>query len=107
MFLVVPNYLIDLTIFLTSSISLHEILIISKRAKSTVRVLQPEIFLWSSASTANAITVNPSHIKALLNNGISIFYINGKPVFSNGLKSLPRSAPDCTFLDSWAFIVSG
>ena len=34
---------------------------------------------------------NLSSIKALLGNGRSTFFINGKPIFSNGPRSLPRN----------------
>ena len=39
----------------------------------------------------------------LLANGISIFLDNGKPVFSNGPRILPRNLLDGTTLESWAF----
>ena len=39
----------------------------------------------------------------LLANGLSIFSINGKPVFSNGPKSLPKYPPDCLNLCIWVF----
>ena len=31
------------------------------------------------------------------------FFINGNPVFSNGLRNLRRNSPNCTILDKWAF----
>ena len=44
-------------------------------------------FFWIAASVAAAID-NPNDIKKLLANGLITFFINGKPVFSNGSKSL-------------------
>ena len=38
-----------------------------------------------------------------LANGLSTFHFKGKPVFSNGLKSLLRNLPNCTTLDSRIF----
>ena len=38
-----------------------------------------------------------------LANGLSTFFINGKPVFDNGPKRLPRNSPDFSSLDSWVF----
>ena len=36
-------------------------------------------------------------------NDLSTFPIKGKPVFSNGPKSLPKNPPDCPILCSWVF----
>ena len=47
--------------------------------------------------------VNPNDIKTLLVNDLSISFIKGKPVFSNGLKRSPKNPPDFTILDSWIF----
>ena len=33
----------------------------------------------------------------------SLFFNKGKPVFSNGPRSLPNNPRDCTILDSWVF----
>ena len=38
-----------------------------------------------------------------LANGLSTFFNNGNPVFSNHPRSLPRNPPDCTVLVSWVF----
>ena len=43
---------------------------------------------------------NLSSIKALLGNGRSTFFINGKPIFSNGPRSLPRNLTVFVILDS-------
>ena len=43
-------------------------------------------------------TLNRNGIKTFLANGSSIFFIKGKPVFSNGPKSLPRYLLDCPIL---------
>ena len=50
-----------------------------------------------------AAVVTPNGIKMVLANGLSSFFINGKPVFSDGPKSLPRSPSDCNILDRWVF----
>ena len=47
--------------------------------------------------------VNPKGIKTLLAYGLITFFISGSPVFSNGLRSLPRNPPDCIILDNWGF----
>ena len=60
-------------------------------------------FLWIAASVADAVAVNPNDIKMLLANGLSTFYIKWKPVFSNGLKSLPRNPPDYPISCKWVF----
>ena len=39
----------------------------------------------------------------LLANGFSTFPIKDNPVFSNGLKSLPKNPPDCPILCHWVF----
>ena len=39
----------------------------------------------------------------LLANDLSTFPIKGKPVFSNGPKSLPKNPPDCPILCNWVF----
>ena len=44
-----------------------------------------------------------SGIKALLANGLSTFFVKGKPVFNDGPLSLPKNPPDCPFLHSWVF----
>ena len=50
---------------------------------------------WIAASVPDAAAVNRNGIKALLDNGLSTCPIKGKPVFSNGSKSLPKNPPDC------------
>ena len=42
-----------------------------------VVVSKPKIVLWISAYAA--ATVNPNGVNALLANGVSTFFINGKP----------------------------
>ena len=44
-------------------------------------------------------TVNPNGIKTLLDNGLSTYFINGNPAFSDGLISLPRNPPTYTILN--------
>ena len=63
--------------------------------KSKRCILDPNIFLWISASTVDAAIVYPNGIKTLLANGLSTFPIKGNPVFSNGPKSLPKDPPGC------------
>ena len=63
----------------------------------------PNIFLWIAASVADADVVNPNGIKTLLANSLSTLPIKGKPVFSNGPKSLPKNPPDCSILCNWVF----
>ena len=51
----------------------------------------------------SAAAVNPYGIKTLLAHGLSTFFINGKPVLSNGSRSLLRNPLDCINLDSGVF----
>ena len=60
-------------------------------------------FLWIAASVADSGAVNLDGIKTLLANGFSTFFIKGKPVFSNGSRSLPKNPPDCPTLCKWDF----
>ena len=48
----------------------------------------PKFFLCIPASTADAAAVNSNGIKTLLANDLITFFINGNPVFSNGLYHL-------------------
>ena len=50
---------------------------------TTVVMPDPYIFFWIATSVADAGAVRRNGIKALLANGLSIFFINGKPVFIN------------------------
>ena len=59
--------------------------------------------MWIAASVPDATAVNPNDIETLLANGLSTFLIKGKPVFSNGPKSLSRNPHDCTILCNWVF----
>ena len=45
--------------------------------------------------------VDPNGIQTRLANGLSTFFINGKPTFLNGPRSLARNLPYCTILGSW------
>ena len=58
----------------------------------------PQIFLCIPAPAAAAVNYNG--IKTLLANDGSSFFINGKPIFSNKSRNLPRNSPDCIILDS-------
>ena len=57
-------------------------------------------FLCISAFVADAAAVNPTGINALSANGLITFFINDKPVFSNGPNSLRRNPPDCIVFDN-------
>ena len=54
-------------------------------------------------SAADAAAVNSNDIKIIVANDWDEFFINGKPVNSNGRRSLPRNSPDCIILDSSVF----
>ena len=62
---------------------------------TNVVFLELKIFLWVPATAVGTATVNPNGIKTLLANGLSTFFIKDKLVFNNGLRTLPRSSPDC------------
>ena len=70
-----------------------------------IYVIVPKMwsFIWIAASVTDAATANPIGMKALLANGVSIFFIKNKAVFSNGTRSPTKNAPDCTVLESWVF----
>ena len=67
-------------------------------------VVTPDLnmFLWIAAFVA-AAAVNPNGVKMLLANSLSKFPFKGNPVFSNGLKSLPKNPLTCTILCNWGF----
>ena len=69
----------------------------------TEHILESGTFLCISASVAEVAAVDSNDIKTLLANGLSAFFIKGKPIFSNGSRRLPRNPPDCTILESWVF----
>ena len=62
-----------------------------------------ECFYGFPLSAVDAAVVNPSGIKILLANGVSTFFINGRPTYINGPRNLPRNPPDCTILDRYIF----
>ena len=66
----------------------------------TEHILESGTFLCISASVAEVAAVDSNDIKTLLANGLSAFFIKGKPIFSNGPRRLPRDPPDCTMLES-------
>ena len=51
-------------------------------------VPDPRIFFLTAASVADAAAVNLNGTKTLLANGVSTFFINGKPAVINGLRKL-------------------
>ena len=59
-----------------------------------------DFFLCISACATYAAFVNPNDIKTLSANELSTFFFKDKPVFSNGLRILPKNPPDCFILDS-------
>ena len=63
----------------------------------------PKSFSCIPASACDAAVVNLNGIKMLPANGFITFFIGGNPVFSNGLRSLPRNPPYCIILDIWVF----
>ena len=58
----------------------------------------PNIFLRIASSVADTAAVNPNGNKRISSNDFNIFLIKGKPVFSNGRRSLPKNPPDCSIL---------
>ena len=67
-----------------------------------VVIPDPKILFWIVASVADA-AADPNGIKAPLAIGLSTLFIEGKPVSSNGLKSLPKNPPVCPILEKWIF----
>ena len=63
----------------------------------------PNIFLWIAASVADTAAINPNGIKTLLANGVSIYLIKGKSVFSNSPTRLTRNPTDCPIFCNWVF----
>ena len=61
------------------------------------------IFLCIPVSDDDAAALYLNGIKTLVANGLSTFFIKGKPAFSAGPRSLTRNPADCTILDSWVF----
>ena len=61
-------------------------------------------YLLIVAYVADVAAVNSNDIKSLLANVLSTFLIKGKPVFSNGPKSLPNNYPDSPILRNWVFV---
>ena len=90
-----PDFWRDLIISIVSYISSFEII--------NVVIPDPKTYFWIAASVADAAVVNPNCIKTLLANGLSTFFIKGKPFLVMVLKSLPKTPPDCPILDSWVF----
>ena len=88
-----PHSTRDLTIFMISTI--FSFVIINIVAAET------KIILCVPASAPDAAAVNANDIKVLLVNGFfSAFFIKGKPVFSDGPRSLPRNPLVYNILDS-------
>ena len=66
----------------------------------TINVAVPDLKMFLAAFVADVTAVNLNGIETCLANGLSKFLIKGKPVFSNGLRHLPRNPPDFTILGS-------
>ena len=45
----------------------------------------------------------PDGISTTLANSLRAFFINDRPAFGNGPRTLPRNPPDCIILDIWIF----
>ena len=60
-----------------------------------------KVFFWIAESVGDAAAVNPkdakTHLAIIV---ITLPYVNGKAVFSNGQRSLSRNYPNCDILDS-------
>ena len=73
-----------------SSISLFDI--ISVVTHPELGDPQPKTFFWIPASAADTAVVNPYGIKKPLTNDWNTFFINSKPTFVNGLRSLEKNS---------------
>ena len=60
-------------------------------------------FFFFGIAASVAAAVNPYGNRTLLANSLSTFFIKGKPVFSNGPRSLSKNPPNCNILGSWVF----
>ena len=75
-----PSFsIILLTLFINKPDSSRDLTVLNN-----VVTPDPKMFLCIPAATVNYAAVNPNGIKTLLVNDLSIFFIKGKPVFSNG-----------------------
>ena len=90
-----PDSSRDLTISIISFISSSEII--------NVVTPDPNIFLWIAAPVTDAAAISPDCIKLLLGNGSSTFPFKSNPVFSNGLKNIPKNSHDCPILNNRVF----
>ena len=59
------------------------------------------VVVWRMSWTETFSRISESAADAA--NGLSNFFINSKPTFINGPRSLPRNLSDSTILDSWDF----
>ena len=65
---------------------------------NVVYLIRKFSFEKNSCIVADDDDANPNSIKILLANGLRTSSIKGKPVFSNGPKSLPKNLPECPIL---------
>ena len=49
---------------------------------------------------ADVTAVNRNGSETFLDSGVNTLFINGKPTFINGPRSLPRNPHNCTILDT-------
>ena len=63
-------------------------------------VPDPNIFLEFLRSVAEAAAVNPNGTSILPANGGSKFFINSRPTFINGPRSLPKNLSNCINLNN-------
>ena len=83
-----------LTFFITPSISSLGVINV------VIFVPEPNALLCIPASAADTAELHPTGVETLLANGLISFFINGNRVFSNGLRCLLRSPPQCIILDN-------
>ena len=75
----------------------HSSSFISSLKIINVALADPYIFLQLTALIFHAASINYNSTKTLLANGLSTLPVKNNPIFSNGLKSLPKTPPDPLF----------
>ena len=63
----------------------------------------PKNCFSTAAFVTDGAAFNGNSIKTTLGNGLSTFFLKGKPVFSNDPRNLPKNLPDCPILDNLVF----
>ena len=72
--------------------------------------LEPWIFFGITTSIADAASVNPNGIQTLLASSLITFFINDKPTFIKGPRTLPKDPPKCIILEIYVcnnFVLEG